>query len=163
MTNQLIGTYASNVITYNIFDKSYDSRRYKYHDHYSRHMHTDTDKELPEQKRSYPIAQNPVDRDPKEGNAIGDKTVSDYPESRIVLQPSTRFLHNDDTGVFGTSTENEGITEAIRISQRNQVSNSTRLELVVSGASELEVGDMIEFDMPIMTPDGASPEDYRGQ
>ena len=162
LTNQALGTYASNVITYNIFDKSYDSRRYKYHDHYSRHMHTDTDKDLPATKRSYPIAQNPVDREAKEGNAIGDKTVSDYPESRIVLQPSTRFLHNDDTGVFGTSTENEGITEAIRISQRNQVSNSTRLELVVSGASELEVGDMIEFDMPIMTPDGASPEDYRG-
>ena len=39
------------------------------------------------------------------------------------------------------------MTEAIRISQRNQVSNSTRLELVVTGASELEVGDMIEFDM----------------
>ena len=77
LTNQALGTYASNVITYNIFDKSYDSRKYKYHDHYSRHMHTDTDKELPESKRSYPIAQNPVDRDPKEGNAIGDKTVSD--------------------------------------------------------------------------------------
>ena len=162
LTNQALGTYASNVITYNIFDKSYDSKRYKYHDHYQRHMHTDTDKELPETKRSYPIAQNPVDREAKEGNAIGDKTVSDFPESRIVLQPSTRFLHNDDTGVFGTSTESEGMTEAIRISQRNQVSNSTRLELVVSGASELEVGDMIEFDMPIMTPDGASPEDYRG-
>ena len=75
------------------------------------------------------------------------------PRFSIVLQPSTRFLHNDDTGVFGTSTENEGMTEAIRISQRNQVSNSTRLELVVTGASELEVGDMIEFDMPIMTPE----------
>ena len=100
LTNQALGTYASNVITYNIFDKSYDSRKYKYHDHYSRHMHTDTDKELPESKRSYPIAQNPVDRDPKEGNAIGDKTVSDYPESRIVLQPATRCLPNDDPGVF---------------------------------------------------------------
>ena len=162
LTNQAMGTYASNVITYNIFDKSYESKRYKYHDHYQRHMHTDTDKELPATKRSYPIAQNPVDREAKEGNAIGDKTVSDFPESRIVLQPSTRFLHDDDTGVFGTSTESEGMTEAIRISQRNQVSNSTRLELVVSGASELEVGDMIEFDMPVMTPDGKSSQDYRG-
>ena len=162
LTNQATGTYASNVITYNIFDKSYDSKKYKYHDHYQRHIHTDTDKELPATKRSYPIAQNPVDREAKEGNAIGDKTVSDYPDSRIILQPSTRFLHNDDTGVFGTSTESEGITEAIRISQRNQVANSTRLELVVTGASDLEVGDMIEFDMPIMTPDGESSQDYRG-
>ena len=55
-----------------------------------------------------------------------------------------------------------GYDRSNTISQRNQVSNSTRLELVVTGASELEVGDMIEFDMPIMTPDGASPEDYRG-
>tara|TARA_B100001057_G_scaffold912_1_gene860 strand:- start:1003 stop:2529 length:1527 start_codon:yes stop_codon:yes gene_type:complete len=162
LTNQAAGTYASNVITYNIFDKSYDSRRYKYHDHYQRLMHTDTDKELPETKRSYPIAQNPVDRERKEGNAIGDKTVSDYPESRIILQPSTRFLHNDDTGVFGTSTESEGITEAIRVSQRNQVTNSTRLEIVTSGASDLEVGDMIQFEMPKMIPGGADPQDYKG-
>ena len=162
LTNQAAGTYASNVITYNIFDKSYDSKRYKYHDHYQRHMHTDTDKDLPESKRSYPIAQNPVDRERKEGSAVGDKTVSDYPESKIILQPSTRFLHNDDTGVFGTSTESEGITEAIRVSQQNQVSNSTRLEIVTAGASDLEVGDMIEFEMPKMIPGGADPQDYKG-
>ena len=125
-------------------------------------MHTDTDKELPETKRSYPIAQNPVDRDPKEGNRIGDKTVSDYPGSRVILQPSTRFLHNEDTGVFGTSTESEGLTEAIRVSLYNQIHNSTKLEIVTAGASELEVGDMIQFDMPDMTPDGPSPQDYQG-
>ena len=110
LTNQAVGTYASNVITYNIYDKSYSNIRYKYHDHYQRLMHTETDKGLPESKRSYPVAQNPVDRDPKEGNAKGDKTVSNYPQSRVILQPSTRFLHGQDTGVFGTSTDNEGMT-----------------------------------------------------
>ena len=77
------------MITYNIFDKSYDSRRYKYHDHYSRHMHTDTDKDLPA-KRSYPIAQNPVDRDPKEGNAIGIK------QSSIIPRPVSYYNHQQD-------------------------------------------------------------------
>ena len=125
-------------------------------------MHTDTDKDLPATKRSYPIAQNPVDRDPKEGNAIGDKTVSDYPGSRVILQPSTRFLHGENTGVFGTSTDNEGMTEAIRVSQYNQIHNTTRLELIVTGASDLEAGDIIHFEMPNMTPDGESPGDYIG-
>ena len=162
LENQALGTYASNVITYNIYDKSYSSKDYSYHDHYQRFMHTDTDKELPETKRSYPIAQNPVDRDPKEGNRIGDKTVSDYPGSRVILQPSTRFLHGDDTGIFGTSTESEGLTEAIRVSLYNQIHKSTKLEIVTAGASELEVGDMIQFDMPDMTPDGPSPQDYQG-
>ena len=162
LTNQAAGTYASNVITYNIYDKSYSSVNYRYHDHYQRLMHTDTDKDLPATKRSYPIAQNPVDRDPKEGNHIGDKTVSDYPGSRVILQPSTRYLHNEDTGVFGTSTDNEGITEAIRISQYNSIHHNTLLQLVVTGASDLQVGDMIIFDMPNMTPDGPDPGDYQG-
>ena len=162
LTNQAAGTYASNVITYNIYDKSYSNIRYKYHDHYQRLIHTETDKGLPETKRSYPVAQNPVDRDPKEGNAKGDKTVSDYPQSRVILQPSTRFLHGQDTGVFGTSTDNEGITEALRVSQYNQIHNTTKLELVVTGASDLEAGDIIHFEMPNMTPDGESPGDYIG-
>ena len=162
LINQAAGTYASNVITYNIYDKSYKSVNYKYHDHYQRMIHTDTDKDLPETKRSYPIAQNPVDRDPKEGNHIGDKTVSDYPGSRVILQPSTRYLHNDNTGVFGTSTESEGLTEAIRVSQYNQIHHSTLLEIVTTGASDLQAGDIIHFDMPNMTPDGGSPGDYIG-
>ena len=162
LTNQAAGTYASNVITYNIYDKSYTNTRYKYHDHYQRLMHTETDKGLPETKRSYPIAQNPVDRDPKEGNAIGDKTVSDYPGSRVILQPSTRFLHGENTGVFGTSTDNEGMTEAIRISQYNQTHFSTALKLVTTGASDLQAGHMIKFEMPNITPDGPSPGEYQG-
>ena len=40
LTNQAVGTYASNVITYNIYDKSYSNIRYKYHDHYQRLIHT---------------------------------------------------------------------------------------------------------------------------
>ena len=162
LTNQAAGTYASNVITYNIYDKSYSNVKYKYHDHYQRFMHTDTDNDLQSTKRSYPIAQNPVDRDPKEGNAIGDKTVSDYPGSRVILQPSTRFLHGDDTGVFGTSTDNEGMTEAIRISQYNQTHFSTALKLVTTGASDLQAGHMIKFEMPNITPDGPSPGEYQG-
>ena len=164
LKNQALGTYASKVITYNIYDKQYSTINYNYHREYRKFMHTDT---LGSSTRTnYPIAPNPVDHDQREGGipgqGYGDKSVSDYPESRVILQPSTRFLHNDDTGVFGTSTESEGITEAIRISQRNQVANSTRLELVTTGASDLEVGDMIEFDMPIMTPDGESSQDYIG-
>ena len=164
LKNQALGTYASKVITYNIYDKQYSTINYNYHREYRKFMHTDT---LGSSTRTnYPIAPNPVDHDQREGGipgqGYGDKSVSDYPESRVILQPSTRFLHNDNTGVFGTSTQSEGITEAIRVSQRNQVANSTRLELVVTGASDLEVGDMIEFDMPIMTPDGESSQDYRG-
>mgnify|MGYP007000373765 len=47
-----------------------------------------------------------------------------------------------------TSTDNEGKTEAIRNSQENQVSNSTRLKVVMPGHSYLQAGDVVEFQLP---------------
>lgn len=151
LANQALGTYASRVITYNIFDKSYAISDYDYHRQYGQLIHTDTTEE-PRSRHNYPIARNPIDNDPKEIANTGDKTISDYPESRIILQPSTRYLHGDNTGVFGTSTDNEGLTEAIRISQKNQVHNSTVLKLVIPGLSEMQAGDVIRFDYPRMEP-----------
>ena len=96
------------------------------------------------------MSNTPVDNDPKEGGVPGDKTVSDYPESVVSLQGSTRFLHNEDTGIFGTSTDNEGLTEAIRMSQENQVENSTRVKIVMPGHSYLQAGDLVKFNLPSM-------------
>jgi len=151
LANQALGTYASRVITYNLYDKSYAINDYDYHRQYGQLIHTDTTEDA-RTKHNYPIARNPIDNDPKEIANAGDKTISDYPESRIILQPSTRYLHNENTGVFGTSTDSEGLTEAIRISQKNQVHNSTILKLVIPGLSEMQAGDVIRFDYPRMEP-----------
>ncbi len=80
LANQALGTYASRVITYNIFDKSYAINDYDYHRQYGQLIHTDTTEDA-RTKHNYPIARNPIDNDPKEIANAGDKTISDYPES----------------------------------------------------------------------------------
>ena len=150
LSQQAMGTYASKVITYNIYDKNYSIADYAYHDHFFRHFHAD---HMGNQSSlNYHVANAPIDNDPRYGGnvpgRIGDKTVSDYHDSKIVLQPSTRYLHNENTGVFGTNTENEGMTEAIRISQDNQVNNSTKLQITMAGHSYLQAGDVVKFNLP---------------
>ena len=73
--------------------------------------------------------------------------VSDYPESRVTLQPTTRFAHGEDTGKYGIDVAQDGITEAARVSQKNAVSAGTKLKLTVKGQSYLEPGDLIEFNI----------------
>ena len=147
---QASGTYASRVITHNLYDKSYNIKDYHYHNYFADMFHADSVSD--NSKRNYHISDTPVDNDPKEYPAKGDKTVSDYPESKIVLQPSTRFLHNEDTGIFGTSNDNEGLIEGIRISQQNQVENSTRIKVVIPGHSYIMAGDIVRFKLPSKEP-----------
>ena len=150
LSQQAMGTYASKVITYNIYDKNYSIADYGYHQHFFRHFHADDMGNAT--SRNYHIGESPVDHDPRYGGSVmgrtGDKTVSDYPDSKIVLQGSTRYLHNENTGVFGTDTDNEGMTEAIRLSQENQVNNSTRLHITMAGHSYLQAGDLVRFNLP---------------
>jgi len=150
LAQQAMGTYSSRVITHNIYDKSYNVNDYHYHDQFSTMFHTDQVGNA--SKRNFPMSDTPVDFDPKEGGVPGDKTVSDYPNSQVVLQGSTRFLHGENTGIFGTSTDNEGLTEAIRMSQENQVENSTRVKLTIPGHSYLQVGDVVRFLLPSLEP-----------
>ena len=160
LTNQSLGTYANQVITYNVYDKAYNITNYNYHREYGQMLHTD---KLTEEKRTYhnfPMPDSPVDHDPKEQRNSGDKTVSDYPESRVILQPSTRYLHNDNNGAFGTDPDVDGEIEGIKISQMNQINNSAVLKLVVAGTSELQAGEIIQFDYPRMEPNKGRIGDY---
>ena len=159
LSQQAMGTYANRVITHNIYDKSYDIKDYHYHNYFADMQHlanTGTNAT----KRNFHISDTPVDNDPKDDGRPGDKTVSDYPESHITLQPSTRFLHNEDTGIFGTSPDNEGLIEGIRLSQENQVDNSTKVRIVIPGHSYLQAGDIIRFQLPSMEPDKGEKTGY---
>ena len=145
LSQQMMGTYASRVITYNFYDKAYQIADYNYHDEYAQHFHADTLGST--YKSNFPITNAPVDKEQKI-KGTEDRGVSDYPHSHVILQPSTRYLHGDDTGSFGTSTDNEGKTEAIRNSQENQVNNSTRVKVVMPGHSYVQAGDIVEFQLP---------------
>ena len=135
--NTSLGTYGHRVITHNIYDKSYREDDYHYHNRWNETNHLE---DFPS------IVDSPVDYDTKEGTPY-QKGVSDYPESRVSLQPTTRFLHNEDTGHFGTDVGDDGILEAGRIAQVNKVHQGTRLEMTVNGQARLQAGDVIDFDL----------------
>ena len=128
--NQAAGTYGHRIITHNIYNKSYKKDDYHYHNYYAETKHADGPNPA--------IVNTPVDFD--------DKSVSDYPESRVTVMATTQFAHNEDTGTYGIDVEQDGITDASRISQRNSINSGTQLKLTIKGQSYLEPGDVIEFE-----------------
>ena len=129
--NQAAGTYASRVISHNLYDKSYKETDYSYHKAFANTKHVDGNKVA--------VAGSPVDFD--------NKGVSDYPESNVSVVPTTRFAHGEDTGAFGIGVELDGKTTAAGVSQANQVVGGTLLEMTIKGQSYLEVGDVIQFNL----------------
>ena len=129
--NQAVGTYAHRVITHNLFNKSYKVSDYHYHNRFNQIKHTDGPNPA--------IVDTPVDFD--------DKNVSDYPESRVTVMATTQYAHGEDTGAFGIDVEQDGITEAARVSQANVVSAGTKLKMTIKGQSYLQVGDVIQFNI----------------
>jgi hypothetical protein len=183
--NQAMGTYASRVIMHNIFDKSFTPTPdgdYNYVDNFPNHFHTDSGGHNASMF-NYPISTSPVDM---HGNNVGK-----FPESYISLQPTTRFLHGDNSlysgatsvpellaiagksadakvemsdenkeilstlasiggvgSMFGVIPEAEAQIVATKISQHNQIANSSVLKLTMPGHSYLQAGDVIKFELP---------------
>ena len=151
ITQQALGTYGSNVIMHNIYDKTYTETPFNYHKYFSEEYHADRTSSKRGSQLHYPVTKTPVDED--------GLSISEYPNSRIILSPTTRYLHNKATGKFGTSEEGEGLTEARMISRDNQTLSSNILQLQLPGHSYVEAGDVIKFDLPSQEPRKGA---YRG-
>ena len=136
----ILGTYAHNVITHNLYDKSYQKINYNYEYEFAQTKHTEVANEKSSQERYAVAAGSFVDED--------DKKISDYNESRVSLQSTTQFLHNEETGAgYGLNVQQDGRKLAEGISQQSQVINGTLLTMVVKGQSYIEAGDLISFNM----------------
>ena len=136
--NTALGTYGHRVITHNIYDKSYKIDNYHYHNSFHETEHTDNNPA---------ITSSAVDYDVVEGKAPTQKGVSDYPEARVSLWPTTQYAHGKDTGNFGTDVTLDGKVEAQRVARINQIHAGTKLEMTVMGQSWLQAGDVIQFDI----------------
>ena len=138
--HQATGTYASHMIMYDFFNKTYQEVDFDYHDNYEEQVHTDSFKnDKTRDYNKFPISSAPIDFD--------QLSVSDYPMSRISLIPTSRFIHGEDTGIFGVAVESDGLLEAKRVSQQNSVANGITLRLTVPGQCHLTAGDVIDFDL----------------
>jgi hypothetical protein len=122
-----------------MFDKTYNESDYNYHTQFGSSIHADHENNYTDQGK-HAVVDSVVDYD-------NLTNVSDYPESRVSLQSSTKFLHDDDVGMYGIDAFLDGSTTAQRVSQKNQVVHGTTLKLLVKGQSYIQVGDVIEFNL----------------
>ena len=136
--NAAIGTYGHRVISYNFYDKSFTESDYNYHTQFGITRHTDDQTSRFDSKK-FAVSESFVDED--------DRKISDYPESRISLQGTTQFAHNDETGAYGLDVLEDGRKLGQAVAQQQQVLQGTALKLVIKGQSYIEAGDVIEFKM----------------
>ena len=136
--NAAMGTYGHRVISYNFYDKSFTESDYNYHTQFGITRHTDDQTSRFDSKK-FAVSQSFVDED--------DRRISDYPESRISLQGTTQFAHNDETGAYGLDVLEDGRKLGQAVAQQQQVLQGTALKLVIKGQSYIEAGDVIEFKM----------------
>ena len=136
--NAAMGTYGHRVISYNFYDKSFTESDYNYHTQFGITRHTD-DQSSRFDGEKFAVSKSFVDED--------DRRISDYPESRISLQGTTQFAHNDETGAYGLDVLEDGRKLGQAVAQQQQVLQGTALKLVIKGQSYIEAGDVIEFKM----------------
>ena len=157
--NTTLGTYAHKAITYNMFDKSYEESIYNYELDYMRSKHTDQTADRFAKEKYAVAAESIVDTD--------DKKISDYPESRVSLQTTTQFLHDEDKGAgYGLEVKQDGVKFIQGESIKNSILYGTTLHMVVKGQSYLEPGDLIEFKLISVdekNPDGEEDPQYSGR
>ena len=157
--NTTLGTYAHKAITYNMFDKSYNESIYNYELDYMKSKHTDQTADRFAKEKYAVAAESIVDTD--------DKKISEYPDSRVSLQTTTQFLHDEDKGAgYGLDVIQDGVKFVQGESIKNSILYGTTLHMVVKGQSYLEPGDLIEFKLISVdekNPDGEEDPQYSGR
>ena len=162
--NTAMGTYGHRVLTHNLYDKSFATDDYNYHTSFAETKHTDfTTSHFDTEK--YVVGESDTDETPADTQTQTSK-VSDYPESRVSVQSTTQYLHNDKAGAgYGLDVLEDGRKLGQAIAQSAQVIQGTCLKLIIKGQSYIEAGDLIEFKMRSVdekNPDGEEDPQYSG-
>ena len=150
---QALGTYGHKVISYNLYDKSFNTSEYHYHDQFNDTIHADfTNEEGSANKHA--VRGNPVDYD--------NRSLSDYADSMVSLIPTTQFLHSadgtDDSGSFGTDVNDDARLEGIRNGMAMAIQAGTVLQLTVKGQSYIQPGHVIDFNLRPVEEEGMTSD-----
>ena len=143
---QALGTYGHRVITHNLFNKDFRTTDYNYHEQFNNTIHADYTNDIGKGGIEPAIRGNPVDFD--------NFNVSDYAESMVSLLPTTRFLHNDDKGSFGTNVLDDGKFEGVRNAVKMQVEAGTTIQMTIKGQTYIQPGQVIDFHIRPVEPEG---------
>ena len=153
---QALGTYGHRVISYNLYSKAFNTVDYHYHNQFNETIHADYTNDGGLQDVAPQIRSNPVDFDVKPDGT--GKGVSDYAESMVSLHPTSQFLHNDESGSFGTDVLDDAKLEGIRNAQRMQVEAGTAIEMTVPGQTQIMPGLIIDFEIRPVETEGVTAD-----
>ena len=139
------GMLGSNIITHDIFTKSYTSKTFDYIDNFYDFNRVNYNKK----NKDNPIYNNvPLDE--------FDNTISEFSNSKIHLQPtSTNGLqdaqHYDSTSenLNTYSPNNIDKTHLTRQAKYMELNNGSNLIVEINGTTTISAGNMIEFNMPV--------------
>ncbi len=133
------GQFASLLITHDAFYKKYKYHNYNYKEQFGKHFHTEHDNgKRPKDKMVIP-----------EYKIDGLRGLYETPGSKHMLKSETSKKHNQ----FESADPASNFNLQHKISQIATIKNRN-LDLLVFGNSLLVPGDIIRFDVPMMTPLG---------
>ena len=148
LNNLSEGAYASNLIEHDMFNRTITHSYYNYAKDFGNHFHTEHDSGgKTEDKTPLPHAKFDNQK----------TTISEEYDQKVMLKSSTSNMHeyiDEKTGepyIIDTISGKHTLQKAI--SQRLLLSNGV-LELSAPGNSQLQAGDIITFDMPLIEPTG---------
>ena len=146
---QALGTYGHRVIMHNLYAKDFKQTDYHYHDQFNQTVHADFTNDSDSDNKPA-VRDNPVDFD--------NLGVSDYAESMVSLHPTSQFIHNEDTGSYGTDVSDDARLEGIRNAQIMQVTTGTTIEMTVKGQTYIQPGQVIEFAIRPVESEGMTAD-----
>ena len=148
--NQRMGTFASKLITHDAYNKTYNEYKYNYIEDYVRVPHMEKD-DLDSDQALYrgliPHAHydfNDLETtDSKEYGRSAYKYLSDYSDARLMVQSDTTNIHNINA--------NHGYRVNEYLQRRQsalQLFNNIQIQLQVPGNTHINVGHMIQLNVP---------------
>ena len=145
LSNTMMGTYASNLITHDIFNKKINKHSYNFHDNFKNEVHINHFSEVDDNPIFSPTPIN------DSGGRISDFAV------RTLVAPISRTTSGTDStksqtksGVFNYEDQKpENIMQ--RISRVSQILEGFSIRLEVKGNTSLNVGDIVQCNLDINT------------
>ena len=126
------GAYSSKLMEHDMFFKTVQTSEFDYTEDWEKSFHTEMSEE-----RNLPIPESKFEDT--------GKSISEAYDSMVMLKSHTSNIHNESVNASGKYTTQKAI------SQRRLMLNGT-LTFTAHGLSHLQVGDIINFDIPIIEP-----------
>ena len=148
--SQRMGTFASKLITYDAYNKTFNTNKFNYIDEYLQIPHAEKDDAVEDTASYRGLIVNAhhdyTDKtltDSKNSFRTAYKLLSDYSDSRLMVASNTANTHNTNSA-NGYKTD-----DSIQRRQHAlQVFNAIELELTVYGNTHLNIGHVIQVNIP---------------